>query len=242
MKNARARPTPSLHAGFTFDDAAAAAKHLADLGVTHAYCSPYPHAAEGSSQRYDVIDHSTLNRELGGEEGSSMGSATARQHGRGCAAQGPEALHGHWRRLQEHVTMLSEAEGAPIGRALTPEEQKAAARDRRQQSRVGARLLCGGPRGKHFDARRRGEAHPRKDVDLEKMWDVESRKGLPLRLAQQERDELGYTNPEHYLWCASQHHHYDPTKPGKKWDGAWRSYAMRPACPASGSTTCGRRS
>ena len=106
------RPTPSLHAGFTFDDAAAAAKHLADLGVTHAYCSPYPHAAEGSSQRYVVIDHSTVNRELGGEEGSSMGSATARQQGRGCAAQGPEALHGHWRRLQEHVTMLSEAEGA----------------------------------------------------------------------------------------------------------------------------------
>lgn len=36
-------------------------------------------------------------------------------------------------------------------------------------------------------------------------------------------DELGHTDPEHYLWCASQHHHYDPTKPAKKWDGAWRS-------------------
>ena len=32
--------------------------------------------------------------------------------------------YGHWRRLQDHVTMLSEAGGAPIGRALTPEEQK----------------------------------------------------------------------------------------------------------------------
>ena len=27
----------------------------------------------------------------------------------------------------------------------------------------------------------------------------------------------------HYIWCASQHHHYDPTKPAKKWNGAWRS-------------------
>jgi hypothetical protein len=32
--------------------------------------------------------------------------------------------YGHWRRLQDHVTMLSEAEGAPIGRALTNEEEK----------------------------------------------------------------------------------------------------------------------
>jgi hypothetical protein len=32
--------------------------------------------------------------------------------------------YGHWRRLQDHVAMLSEAEGAPIGRALTNEEQK----------------------------------------------------------------------------------------------------------------------
>ena len=32
--------------------------------------------------------------------------------------------YGHWRRLQDHVTMLSEAEGEPIGRTLTPEEQK----------------------------------------------------------------------------------------------------------------------
>jgi (1->4)-alpha-D-glucan 1-alpha-D-glucosylmutase len=49
-----------LHAGFTFDDAAAAAKYLADLNVTHAYCSPYLQAAEGSTHGYDVIDHSTL--------------------------------------------------------------------------------------------------------------------------------------------------------------------------------------
>jgi integrase len=36
-------------------------------------------------------------------------------------------------------------------------------------------------------------------------------------------DELGHNDPEHYLWCASQHYDYEPTKPAKKWDGAWRS-------------------
>jgi hypothetical protein len=29
-------------------------------------------------------------------------------------------------------------------------------------------------------------------------------------------DELEDTDPEHYLWCASQHHHCAPTKPPKK--------------------------
>jgi integrase len=36
-------------------------------------------------------------------------------------------------------------------------------------------------------------------------------------------DELGHTEAEHYLWCVSQHQHHDPTKPAKKWDGAWQS-------------------
>ena len=36
-------------------------------------------------------------------------------------------------------------------------------------------------------------------------------------------DELAHTDPEHYFWCASQHHHSDPTEPATKWDGAWRS-------------------
>ena len=31
-----------LHAGFTFDDAAAIAGYLAALGVSHLYCSPVP--------------------------------------------------------------------------------------------------------------------------------------------------------------------------------------------------------
>ena len=36
-------------------------------------------------------------------------------------------------------------------------------------------------------------------------------------------DTLGHSEPHHYLWCASQHHKLDPTKPASKWDTAWRA-------------------
>src|SRR5260370_14980905 len=55
-----------LHAGFTFDDAAAVVDYLAALGVSHLYCSPYLQAAKGSTHGYDVIDHGRLNDELEG--------------------------------------------------------------------------------------------------------------------------------------------------------------------------------
>jgi (1->4)-alpha-D-glucan 1-alpha-D-glucosylmutase len=55
-----------LHAGFTFDDAAAIADYLCALSVSHLYCSPYLQAAPGSTHGYDIVDHSSLNRELGG--------------------------------------------------------------------------------------------------------------------------------------------------------------------------------
>src|SRR2546423_7653818 len=57
-----------LHAGFTFDDAAAITGYLARLGVSHLYCSPYLQAAPGSTHGYDVVDHSRISVELGGEE------------------------------------------------------------------------------------------------------------------------------------------------------------------------------
>jgi len=58
-----------LHRGFAFDDAAAVSPYLAELGITHVYCSPYLQAARGSTHGYDVIDHTRPNVELGGEEG-----------------------------------------------------------------------------------------------------------------------------------------------------------------------------
>ena len=76
MSAPRATYRVQLHAGFTFDDAAAIVDYLADLGISHLYCSPFLQAAPGSMHGYDVVDHHALNRELGGEEA----------YGRLCAA------------------------------------------------------------------------------------------------------------------------------------------------------------
>jgi len=58
-----------MNAKFTFDDAAAIAGYLKDLGISHVYCSPYLQAAPGSMHGYDVVDHQKVNEELGGHEG-----------------------------------------------------------------------------------------------------------------------------------------------------------------------------
>src|SRR5690349_1996679 len=56
-----------FHSGFTFDDAAAIASYLARLGISHLYASPYLKARPGSAHGYDIVDHGSLNPELGGE-------------------------------------------------------------------------------------------------------------------------------------------------------------------------------
>lgn len=58
-----------LHPGFTFDDAKAIAGYLARLGISHVYCSPYLSSTKGSTHGYDVVDHTSVDEELGGEEG-----------------------------------------------------------------------------------------------------------------------------------------------------------------------------
>lgn len=55
-----------LHAGFTFDHAAALVPYLARLGISHLYCSPILQAAPGSLHGYDVVDPTRLNDDLGG--------------------------------------------------------------------------------------------------------------------------------------------------------------------------------
>ncbi len=69
------RPVPGstyrlqLQPEFGFADAADLAGYLARLGVTHAYISPILQAAPGSQHGYDVVDHSRISAELGGEDG-----------------------------------------------------------------------------------------------------------------------------------------------------------------------------
>jgi (1->4)-alpha-D-glucan 1-alpha-D-glucosylmutase len=67
---------------FGFDHAGAIAGYLSRLGVSHLYSSPYLQAAPGSRHGYDVVDHSRVNAELGGEVG----------HARLCRALGANGL------------------------------------------------------------------------------------------------------------------------------------------------------
>jgi (1->4)-alpha-D-glucan 1-alpha-D-glucosylmutase len=56
-----------VHAGFTLDDATEVLDYLAELGISHAYLSPYLQAANGSTHGYDPVDPSSVNVELGGK-------------------------------------------------------------------------------------------------------------------------------------------------------------------------------
>ena len=83
------RPVPvstyrlQLTPSFGFDAAAAVVPYLADLGVTHLYCSPWLASAPGSQHGYDVIDHSRVDDELGGPEALDRLVAACREAGLG---------------------------------------------------------------------------------------------------------------------------------------------------------------
>jgi (1->4)-alpha-D-glucan 1-alpha-D-glucosylmutase len=54
--------------------------YLKELGVSHLYASPFLKARPGSTHGYDIVDHDTLNPELGGEEAFQRLSATLKEH------------------------------------------------------------------------------------------------------------------------------------------------------------------
>ncbi|NKI44499.1 malto-oligosyltrehalose synthase [Streptomyces physcomitrii] len=107
-----------LQPGFPFAAAEAAVPRLAALGVSHLHLSPVLEAVPGSTHGYDVVDHSRVRGELGGEAGLRALSARAREHGLGLVLdlvpnhmaasprhnrqlwdvlrEGPAAAHAHW--------------------------------------------------------------------------------------------------------------------------------------------------
>ncbi|WP_329137581.1 malto-oligosyltrehalose synthase [Streptomyces sp. NBC_01476] len=100
-----------LQPGFTFADTAAALPYLAELGVTHLHLSPVLTAVPGSTHGYDVVDHTRVRGELGGEEGLRELSRAAREQGLGLildivpnhmAVPAPEYLNAPlWQTLRE---------------------------------------------------------------------------------------------------------------------------------------------
>jgi (1->4)-alpha-D-glucan 1-alpha-D-glucosylmutase len=61
----RATYRVQLNANFTFEDLTAIVPYLAELGISHVYCSPYFRARAGSTHGYDVVDHNSFNPEIG---------------------------------------------------------------------------------------------------------------------------------------------------------------------------------
>ena len=69
---------------FGFAQVAELAGYLRDLGVSHVYLSPILQADPGSRHGYDVIDHSRIRAEFGGDKGvCERWSASWPTHGLG---------------------------------------------------------------------------------------------------------------------------------------------------------------
>ncbi|MEW6765516.1 MAG: malto-oligosyltrehalose synthase [Pseudomonadota bacterium] len=68
---------------FGFGAARELVPYLAELGVSHLYCSPYFNARQGSEHGYDIIDHGRLNPEIGDEAALEALAEGLAAHGMG---------------------------------------------------------------------------------------------------------------------------------------------------------------
>src|SRR5712671_1604007 len=69
-----------LTADFDFDAAASVVPYLKALGITHLYASPFMRARKGSTHGYDIVDHTRINPELGGDAGFERLSDALKHH------------------------------------------------------------------------------------------------------------------------------------------------------------------
>jgi (1->4)-alpha-D-glucan 1-alpha-D-glucosylmutase len=69
-----------LTADFGFDAAAAIVPYLKSLGISHLYASPFMTSRKGSTHGYDIVDHTKLNPELGGDAGFERLCAALKAH------------------------------------------------------------------------------------------------------------------------------------------------------------------
>jgi (1->4)-alpha-D-glucan 1-alpha-D-glucosylmutase len=72
-----------FHKDFTLDDAVPLVPYFAALGISHVYASPLLKARPGSMHGYDVVDPTTVNPELGGEDALRRLVAALRANGMG---------------------------------------------------------------------------------------------------------------------------------------------------------------
>ena len=67
MKPLSATARLQFHKDFTLADAERLVPYFAKLGISHLYASPLLTARAGSTHGYDIVDHNSINPELGGE-------------------------------------------------------------------------------------------------------------------------------------------------------------------------------
>jgi (1->4)-alpha-D-glucan 1-alpha-D-glucosylmutase len=72
------------HKDFGIEDIERIADYLARLGISHIYTSPWLKARPGSLHGYDIVDHQSLNPELGGEPAFERMIAALDAKGIGC--------------------------------------------------------------------------------------------------------------------------------------------------------------
>jgi (1->4)-alpha-D-glucan 1-alpha-D-glucosylmutase len=72
-----------LNRDFTFNQASAIVPYLAGLGISHCYISPFLKARPGSMHGYDIVDHNSLNPEIGTPEEFDRFVNTLHEHGMG---------------------------------------------------------------------------------------------------------------------------------------------------------------
>ncbi len=72
-----------FNSSFTFAQAAELVPYLAELGISHCYASPYLRARSGSTHGYDIIDHASVNPEIGTPEDFDCFVAALHAHGMG---------------------------------------------------------------------------------------------------------------------------------------------------------------
>ncbi len=83
MKPLSATARLQFHRDFTLDHATALVPYYAKLGTSHLYASPLLTARAGSTHGYDIVDHNTINPELGGEDALRRLVTALRSHGMG---------------------------------------------------------------------------------------------------------------------------------------------------------------
>lgn len=69
-----------FHRDFKFQDAAGLAPYFERLGISHCYASPYLTARPGSRHGYDIVDHNTINPEIGSMEDYDAYVAALHRH------------------------------------------------------------------------------------------------------------------------------------------------------------------